>query len=1022
MVKTKKVKILSVLFVGIIALCASALLFVLKNDKNVYAAEVSVSGIRTEYLYKDAVKIPEKATMTVDGENYESDSFYVVLPDGNRIFSTKLTLEACGEYSIVYEKTINGKRYSAAKTFSVKKKIFELASGSESIEYGAINGYFAAMGYVEGLNVGLAEGDVLELNKPFNIYENNLKDLISFNCMQTEPVLCNFITLRLTDCYDPSIYLDITYKRGVRYYSTNIVAGTCGGKSVGLVQNEQGNVKVGGKSFEIGKEGTTVYGNNPDTGGYSNLSYYLDTTDTNKIKIYVRVGNGTANALVSEINNDKAYQYSFGGFTDGNVFLSLRAQSLVGVSEAPVQIARFGGFSGRDLLISDFYNDDLNPIFYPNEFEKEYKIAVGKEVNVPKVSALDDYGIRGLADYAVTYEKNTSAASAVSVKNGKFTPQRSGTYTIDYFTYDVYGNRSELSFNLYAIDAPDGIIAVLKQKSDVSAGEKHALSDIVEITSINEKILNIDVSIKKPSGKTVEAESFVQVCTFDEVGTYSIKYEYSDMFYDGEITAEIKVVPNVLPKFENDKLYTNKYYIKNAEYSLLNVKAWNYTSSGSEIVKTKSYVSYDGGAYVDINTDSFIITGQSTVKFKTACLNNESVYIESDERKIVDVGYGIENAVEIAKYFSGNMTAKTEDRIPALTANSSDAYFEFINPLVFSQFGLGFEIPATADGRKQSVMSMTITLTDYFNADNEYTIKISGKNGRFVAETDGEVYTLDSDWNGTKVSVKINDGVLLIGTRNIEAVNRFANDLCFMSVKFDGATNGFKIKISDVCNQSFTTVSSSSTKVSDGAAPYVFANLPDEVGSLGQEIIVGKPYATDVLSPSSYRKLSVTVLKSGAYGDETAKDVNGRELNEITDFESEIKLVLDDYGEYTIIYNYADGRGNGRGMSLLYRVVTVIDIEAPALVLENEGKTVEVKAGEAFRPKFEATDNFTDSSDLLIYYIVKDSNENFVAITTSDIVIYNEGEYTIIVYVVDGAYNTVSKSYCVSVRSGYEKE
>ena len=319
-------------------------------------------------------------------------------------------------------------------------------------------------------------------------------------------------------------------------------------------------------------------------------------------------------------------------------------------------------------------------------------------------------------------------------------------------------------------------------------------------------------------------------------------------------------------------------------------------------------------------------------------------------------------------------------------------------------------------------MSMTITLTDYFNADNEYTIKISGKNGRFVAETDGEVYTLDSDWNGTKVSVKINDGVLLIGTRNIEAVNRFANDLCFMSVKFDGATNGFKIKISDVCNQSFTTVSSSSTKVSDGAAPYVFANLPDEVGSLGQEIIVGKPYATDVLSPSSYRKLSVTVLKSGAYGDETAKDVNGRELNEITDFESEIKLVLDDYGEYTIIYNYADGRGNGRGMSLLYRVVTVIDIEAPALVLENEGKTVEVKAGEAFRPKFEATDNFTDSSDLLIYYIVKDSNENFVAITTSDIVIYNEGEYTIIVYVVDGAYNTVSKSYCVSVRSGYEKE
>ena len=66
MLKIKKVKILSVLLVGIIALCASALLFGIENNKNVYAAEVSVGGIRTEYLYKDTVNVPEKATMTVE--------------------------------------------------------------------------------------------------------------------------------------------------------------------------------------------------------------------------------------------------------------------------------------------------------------------------------------------------------------------------------------------------------------------------------------------------------------------------------------------------------------------------------------------------------------------------------------------------------------------------------------------------------------------------------------------------------------------------------------------------------------------------------------------------------------------------------------------------------------------------------------------------------------------------------------------------------------------------------------------
>ncbi|MBS6476232.1 MAG: hypothetical protein KH405_00220, partial [Firmicutes bacterium] len=199
------------------------------------------------------------------------------------------------------------------------------------------------------------------------------------------------------------------------------------------------------------------------------------------------------------------------------------------------------------------------------------------------------------------------------------------------------------------------------------------------------------------------------------------------------------------------------------------------------------------------------------------------------------------------------------------------------------------------------------------------------------------------------------------------------------------------------------------------AAPYVYAKLPDEVGSLGQEIIIGKPYAADVLSPSSYEKLSVTVLKSGAYGDAPAKDVNGRELSGITDFEGEIRLVLDDYGEYTIIYNYMDGRGNGRGTSLLYRIVTVVDIESPVLNLENEGKTVNVKVGETFKPKFTATDNFTADEDLLVYYIVKDSNENFVTVTTSDITITKAGRYTVIVYVVDEAYNGVSKSYYVNV-------
>ena len=123
------------------------------------------------------------------------------------------------------------------------------------------------------------------------------------------------------------------------------------------------------------------------------------------------------------------------------------------------------------------------------------------------------------------------------------------------------------------------------------------MSDIVKISSLNENSLKIAVTIKKPDGETVVTNDFNHSYSFNEVGEYTIEYSYSDIFYGGEITANISVAANAKPKFENDKLYTNRYYVKNAEYSLLNVKAWNYTANGGEVVATKSYVSFDGGEY-----------------------------------------------------------------------------------------------------------------------------------------------------------------------------------------------------------------------------------------------------------------------------------------------------------------------------------------------------------------------------------------------------------------------------------------
>ena len=68
-------------------------------------------------------------------------------------------------------------------------------------------------GYQKGLTIKASEGDFIRFAKPINIYENNLTKLIYFNLVQMDQKVKN-IDIRITDCYNPDLYLDILYKRG----------------------------------------------------------------------------------------------------------------------------------------------------------------------------------------------------------------------------------------------------------------------------------------------------------------------------------------------------------------------------------------------------------------------------------------------------------------------------------------------------------------------------------------------------------------------------------------------------------------------------------------------------------------------------------------------------------------------------------------------------------------------------------------------------------------------------------------
>ncbi|MBE5740540.1 MAG: hypothetical protein E7349_06810, partial [Clostridiales bacterium] len=253
----KKTLIPMIALAGVtVAVAGMTMAFSMETKKS-YAEEPTLIGVSFEenYTYGDTLILPANASISYNGSDVPVEDAYLIYPDGS-IFSGEIfDLDIYGKYTVVYETTINGKEVKTENNFFVKKDYYSLTSSASEIGYGPLNGSFSASGYNNGLKLSMAEGETFSYAKPLNIYDNEYVSLISFNCMQMETTV-KYITIRLTDCYDPSIYMDIVYKRDAYAYQTYILAGAYGMKSVGLVSDSSGPVEVDGENYRVDQYGT----------------------------------------------------------------------------------------------------------------------------------------------------------------------------------------------------------------------------------------------------------------------------------------------------------------------------------------------------------------------------------------------------------------------------------------------------------------------------------------------------------------------------------------------------------------------------------------------------------------------------------------------------------------------------------------------------------------------------------------------------------------------------------------------
>lgn len=993
-------------------ICASAFLgvFFLKTSVSAQGNAV-IAEMKDEYSLGDKLTVPDNAAIEDNGKTYTAKNVYLIYPDKTAKAGSEHVLNKIGRYSLVLEANDDGNgTISATKEFFVNKPYYDLSSDG-TVGYGALNSVFASNGMANGLIARLSDGETLSFSEPVNVFDKTDVEVVTFNLMTWSDDV-EFLTVRLTDCYNPDVALEINY--WVRYWNessqmneTYITAGQKGFSAIGLTPNANGVYTIDGSNYDKAIFGASAPGNRKKFDRRNNFTLIYENAEDNKVRLKFKTPESTDTLLITEINNDKLYTNVFPGFTNGDVFVSFTASGFKnGNTVAEVQIGDLYG--KKNAALNKFvdgkaqsYVDETAPIINIAADSSDNKIAAGIAAKIPSATAIDASGVAGEVSRTVWYNYGTTTQKSVNVTDGTFIPTDLGAYTIEYSATDTYGNKGVETLTLTAVEKKtEGISINVNRLADVPVGSSVNLADY-ELVSYC-KNSTVKITVTSPSGEITDATENASVYGLYEVGKYKIAYEFEDAYYSGSFGYEFNTVSSNVPVFEKTRLSAPEYFIAGATYSIENVKAYVYGTSGKTAAETVGFVSYDGGEYEKIDAEEFVVKNGSKAKLKLACKDSPDVYIVSEEATIVNVK-GSDGKLAVSKYFVGDFDGSTGlDYTTYVTKKSGTATIDAVNPVLSSAFAFTFSV-----SEKYKIGEIEFLLTDFYDRSVSASVKlINEENSATVCEINGARNVISRSWIGSEFTVDSDgNGNMRFGPTSITANLGLSSELCLVTVKFKGIADDFRFDLYGFCNQTFGTITT------DNIKPMIKAEKIPEVMPINSVVSTSVPCVADVLSPNAFKYCRVSVGfmdEEGNYSSYTNED--GLVYSDLP--ASEIyKIKLNKYGSYTISYKYTDGNGREQPFKM---VVYVNDDVAPTISFENvpEG-TVRVGLNTSIkRLGIIATDNYNGADELVIDTVVRDERGRFVLSTKEDSFILTEkGRYTVRIRCSDKAGNYATVSY-----------
>lgn len=949
------------------------------------AAEAELQGaeLASEYAYGTELNIPQ-ATMTVNGKELSTESI-INFPSGISYRRTTVTLNEMGQYTVEYRAEDGGREYREFKTFSVYRNLFDIEGG-----VGASASYEPSplAPDTQGIQVRFTSGSTFYYHQVIDL--NTLGESTPFVSAFISPEERGVIEgytlyFRLTDIYDPDNYVTFrcnSTRAGIERGTTYIL---CGGAEQALTGVEWNWNRVHVNNIYGYPVNCSFYAQAPSgiAPEQDLLTLFFDN------ETMVAKGDRSSSIIV-DLDDPTYFTDPFTGFTTGEVTLSIWADDFIRNS--------FG------LEITSIADHDISAAWLEDTQGPEITIDFGNYEEIPVGLAGFDYPLFGASAYDI-YSGETEVDINVYqnyydgekfdcyVENGVFKPRIPGIYTAEYSAVDDAGNVSVKTFDIEVLEVAPSVEVHVEEDALIKSGfvgERIFVPAAAVSGGIGETAVRVVVT--DAQGNMLETDGTFFIA--EAAGNYTVQYIAYDFVNQQDIyDYEVAITVSDAPVFNSDPALPEVFFTGSV-YTIPYLTAYSYSGGRHEVPVTVSVEDAAGLRELgsDLTTEFSISSASDSVVITyTAKEGNE----ETSVSYTVDCVRATDEAgrLELVNYFTMNgFSATAGDSYTTFLSDGSTetASLRFQNLLLDDDLSVNFNV----DTAQNSFTSITIRLTDI---DGTSVAAILTREGTAVRLSVGQMSMLMSQSFTDSLRSGFNfifdqaearltaDGVNylpVLADENGAPFEGFRGHMVYLSIEMGGITGTSALQVISINSQEITNTPL------DIVRPRIYIEgVYGGAYSLGDEIVLNRVYAADVIDPNPTLTIRVTDPDG-----ETVVSTDGELLDNVPAVYGQT-IRLEKYGAYRVVYTSADA--SGRGERTVSYNISVIDAIAPVITVNAEMRP-EYSLGETVViPQITVTDNESAAENIRVRkYLILPSGR-IVEIPGNSFVASYIGKYTV---------------------------